>query len=226
MELLQKRKSPNFDHRPVDISVDMLVFHYTGMQTALLALDRMCDLNSEVSAHYMVDEDGSIWSLVEEADRAWHAGIAYWRGNTNINARSIGIEIVNPGHQFGYCVFSGAQMKSVTELALGVLSRNPIPPQNVVGHSDIAPTRKIDPGEFFDWELLAGLGIGLWPPKADYLEQNLNALTCALARIGYDVSNFPMALKAFQRHYRPKRVTGRIDPETSRLIIGLSQIIG
>ena len=223
---MKKRTSPNFDRRPVDVSIDMLVFHYTGMQTALLALDRMCNLASEVSAHYMVDEDGSIWSLVEEGERAWHAGVAYWRGNTDTNARSIGIEIVNPGHQFGYCAFSGAQMKSVTELALDVLSRNPIPPQNVVGHSDIAPTRKLDPGEFFDWEHLAGLGIGLWPSQADHLEQNLNALAYALTRIGYDASNFSMALKAFQRHYRPKRVTGRIDPETSRLIIGLSQIIG
>ena len=204
----------------------MLVFHYTGMQTASLALDRMCDRASEVSAHYMVDEDGSIWSLVEETERAWHAGEAFWRGNTNINARSIGIEMVNPGHQFGYCAFSKAQMKSVIGLALDILSRNSIPPQNVVGHSDIAPTRKIDPGELFDWEHLAGLGIGLWPSQANHLEQDVNALACALTRIGYDASNFAMALKAFQRHYRPKRVTGRIDPETSRLIIGLSQIIG
>jgi N-acetylmuramoyl-L-alanine amidase len=222
---LKKRTSPNFDHRPVDVSIDMLVFHYTGMQTALLALDRMCDPASEVSAHYMGDEDGSICSLVEEADRAWHAGVASWRGNTNINARSIGIEIVNPGHQFGYCAFSGAQMESVIELSLVVLSQNLISPQNVVGHSDIAPMRKIDPGEFFDWERLAGLGIGLWPSQADHLEQDLNALASALTRIGYDVSNFSMALKAFQRHYRPKRVTGRIDSETARLIIGLSQII-
>ena len=203
----------------------MLVFHYTGMQTASLALDRMCDLATEVSAHYMIDENGSIWSLVEEADRAWHAGVAYWRGETNINARSIGIEIVNPGHHFGYCAFPDVQMKSVIELSLDVLSRHPIPLQNVVGHSDIAPTRKIDPGEFFDWESLAGLGIGLWPSQADHLEQDLNALASALTRIGYDVSNFSMALKAFQRHYRPKRVTGRIDSETARLIIGLSQII-
>ena len=223
---MKKRTSPNFDHRPVDVTIDMLVFHYTGMPTASLALERMCDQASEVSAHYMVDEDGSIWTLVEEADRAWHAGVAYWRGNTNINARSIGIEIVNPGHQFGYCAFSGKQMKSVIDLALDVLSRNPIPMQNVVGHSDIAPTRKIDPGEFFDWERLAGLGIGLWPSQADHLEQDLNALAYALKRIGYDTSNFSMALKAFQRHYRPNRVTGRFDPETSRLIIGLSQIIG
>jgi len=113
----------------------------------------------------------------------------------------------------------------VIELSLDVLSRHPIPLQNVVGHSDIAPTRKIDPGEFFDWESLAGLGIGLWPSQADHLEQDLNALASALTRIGYDVSNFSMALKAFQRHYRPKRVTGRIDSETARLIIGLSQII-
>jgi N-acetylmuramoyl-L-alanine amidase len=222
---LKKRTSSNFDYRPVDVSIDMLVFHYTGMQTALSALDRMCDLEAEVSAHYMVDEDGSIWSLVEEVDRAWHAGVAYWRGNTNINARSIGIEIVNPGHQFGYCEFPEAQMQSVTELALDVLSRHPIPPQNVVGHSDIAPTRKTDPGEFFNWARLAELGIGLWPSQADHLEQDLNALATALTRIGYNVSNLSMALKAFQRHYRPKRVTGRIDSETARLIIGLSQII-
>ena len=222
---MKTRKSPNFDSRPIDVSIDTLVFHYTGMQSALLALDRMCDQSSEVSAHYMVDEDGSIWSLVEETDRAWHAGVAYWRGNTNINARSIGIEIANPGHQFGYCAFSDVQMESVIELTLDVLSRNPIPPQNVVGHSDIAPTRKIDPGELFDWERLARLNIGLWPSQADHLEQDLDALAYALKYIGYDASNFSMALKAFQRHYRPKRVTGRIDPETSRLIIGLNQII-
>ena len=222
---MKNRTSPNFDERPVDVPIDMLVFHYTGMQTAELALDRMCDPVAEVSAHYMIEEDGTTWSLVDESKRAWHAGVAHWRGSTNINARSVGIEIVNPGHEFGYCAFSEMQMKSVTELALDILSRHPIPPRNVVGHSDVAPTRKSDPGEFFDWQGLAEQGIGGWPSAADHLEQDLGALSEALTRIGYDVFDFPMALKAFQRHYRPARVTGRIDPETARLIIGLSSTL-
>ena len=225
-EALKIRRSPNFDERPDDVPVDMLVFHYTGMQSAELALDRMCDSVAEVSAHYLIEEDGSTWSMVDENKRAWHAGVAHWRGHTNINARSVGIEIVNPGHEFGYCDFPDVQMNSVIELALNVLSCHPIPVRNVVGHSDVAPTRKSDPGEYFDWERLGRLGIGLWPSAADHLEQDLCALSEALVRIGYDVTNFPMALKAFQRHYRPTRVTGRIDPETARLIIGLSSTLG
>ncbi len=222
---MNKRPSPNFDARPADVPVDMLVFHYTGMASAQVALERMCDPEAEVSAHYMVEEDGALWALVDEDQRAWHAGVAYWRGETNINARSIGIEIVNPGHEFGYCVFPDAQIRAVIELAKEILSRHTIPARNVVGHSDVAPTRKSDPGEFFDWPGLAAQGIGLWPEEADHLEQDASVLGQALTAIGYDTSDYAAALKAFQRHFRPKRVTGRIDAETARRIIGLQQLV-
>lgn len=223
---MENRHSPNFDDRPVDVPVDMLVFHYTGMISAEAALERLCDVEAEVSAHYMIEEDGAIWALVDEGQRAWHAGVAQWRGESNINARSIGIEIVNPGHEFGYCAFTHMQMQAVRALAKEILSRHAIPARNVVGHSDVAPTRKTDPGEFFDWQGLAAEGIGLWPIEADHLELDAGVLSAALAFIGYDTSDYAAALKAFQRHFRPERVTGRIDAETARRIIGLQQLIG
>lgn len=223
---MKTKPSPNFDLRPADIPIDVLVFHYTGMVSAQAALERMSDPEAEVSAHYMIEEDGTVWSLVEEESRAWHAGMAYWRGDTNINARSIGIELVNPGHEFGYAAFGFPQMESAIKLATEILSRHDIPARNVVGHSDVAPTRKSDPGEYFNWQVLASQGIGLWPQAADHLEMDRPALAEALTQIGYDVSDFPAALKAFQRHFRPSRVTGRVDAETARLIIGLTQMLG
>lgn len=222
---MRKQKSPNFDDRPAGLPIDMLVFHYTGMESAADAMARLCDVGSQVSAHYIVDEAGNLCQLVEEDKRAWHAGVASWRGETNINARSIGIELVNPGHEFGYTEFPEAQMESVIALAKGILDRHPIPPRNVVGHSDVAPLRKSDPGEKFDWQRLAALGIGLWPEEADHLEQSEAALGEALAAIGYELTSFPSTLKAFQRHFRPQRVTGRVDPETARRIIGLKEML-
>ena len=154
--------SPNFDSREGQ-EIDMLVLHYTGMKTAQEALDRLCDPAAKVSAHYVVDEDGTVYRLVAEENRAWHAGVSSWRGASNVNQRSIGIEIVNPGHEFGYRAFPKAQMETVAALCKGILSRHAIAARNVVAHSDIAPVRKEDPGELFDWKGLAELGIGLWP---------------------------------------------------------------
>lgn len=156
--------SPNFDSRDGQ-PVDMLVLHYTNMPTGKEALDRLCDPTAKVSAHYMVDEDGTVYRLVAEENRAWHAGVSYWRGNSNINQRSIGIEMANPGHTWGYRPFPPAQMESVIELCKGIVSRHAIPARNVVGHSDICPNRedKMDPGVLFDWKGLAEQGIGLWP---------------------------------------------------------------
>ncbi len=159
---ITQRPSPNFDSRDGQ-TIDMLVLHYTGMPTAREALDRLCDAQAKVSAHYVVDEDGTIYQLVAEENRAWHAGVSAWRGHSNINQRSIGIEIVNRGHEFGYHPFPVEQMKSVAALCKGVVSRHAIPKRNVVGHSDVAPTRKEDPGELFDWKMLATQKIGLWP---------------------------------------------------------------
>ncbi len=154
--------SPNFDSREGHV-VDMLVLHYTGMKTGDEAKSRLCDPAAKVSAHYMVEEDGTVFRLIDEQCRAWHAGLSSWRGHTNINQRSIGIEIVNPGHEFGYRPFPKAQMEAVAALCRDILSRHPIPKRNVVAHSDIAPLRKEDPGELFDWEFLAKRDVGLWP---------------------------------------------------------------
>jgi N-acetylmuramoyl-L-alanine amidase len=159
-----------------------------------------------------VDEDGTIYALVEEQDRAWHAGVSFWRGTTGLNDRSIGIEIVNPGHEFGYRPFPPAQMQAVRALCLGILARWPIPARNVVGHSDIAPDRKQDPGELFDWRGLAQAGIGLWTdalvPPGD--------LAADLAAIGYDIGLAQTdVITAFQRHFLPDHVTGVADAQTA-----------
>ena len=203
----------------------MLIFHYTGMASATEALERLCDKEAKVSAHYLIEEDGAVHQLVDEQRRAWHAGVSFWRGETDINGCSIGIEMVNPGHEFGYRPFPDQQMSAAVELAGDILGRHPIALRNVVGHSDVAPTRKTDPGEFFDWKGLAGRGIGLWPGEADILEMDPDRLSQMLADYGYDTIDFAAALKAFQRHFRPQRVTGRIDPETARRVAGLAAMI-
>ncbi len=224
---MKLRASPNFNERPSDI-IDTLVLHYTGMKTAQAALDRLCDPGAEVSAHYVVEEDGTIWNLVPEALRAWHAGDSFWRGRRGLNDVSIGIEIVNPGHEFGYRPFPLLQMVAVTDLCLEIMSRHPISPRNVVGHSDIAPSRKQDPGEKFDWEGLAQNGVGLWPMVPDrgithVLRDagSLRDVRTALARIGYDVAPeggidpaLSAVLRAFQRHWRPEAVNGQADVGT------------
>jgi N-acetylmuramoyl-L-alanine amidase len=203
-------RSANFDARPSE--VDMLVLHYTGMPSAAAALARLCDPGAKVSAHYLVDEGGTVQALVAEQNRAWHAGVSFWRGATGLNDRSIGIEIVNPGHEFGYRPFPPAQMQAVRELCQGILARWPIPARNVVAHSDIAPNRKQDPGELFDWRGLAEAGIGLWTdglvPPGD--------MAADLAAIGYDMSLAETdVITAFQRHFLPDHVTGAADPKTA-----------
>ena len=148
------RPSPNFGPRAPDKPIDILLIHYTGMESAEAALDRLCDPAAQVSAHYLIEEDGTIWSLVDEQHRAWHAGIAYWAGETDINSRSIGIELVNPGHELGYRPFPMPQMEALAGLAREILARHTIPNHRVLGHSDVAPERKCDPGELFDWAWL------------------------------------------------------------------------
>ncbi len=154
--------SPNHNDRG-DAAIDMLVLHYTGMKTAKAALERLCDPAAKVSAHYTVDEDGTVYVHVPEARRAWHSGISSWAGAADINSRSIGIELVNPGHEFGYRDFPYGQIQALITLCHGILLRHPIPSARVLGHSDVAPARKEDPGERFPWKQLATAGIGLWP---------------------------------------------------------------
>lgn len=216
--------SPNFDARSDDVPIDMLVLHYTGMETAEAARARLCDPEAAVSAHYLIDEDGAVTRLVEEAHRAWHAGLSYWRGHTGINARSIGIELVNPGHEFGYRPFPEAQMAALTDLALDIVGRHAIPARNVVGHSDVAPRRKMDPGELFDWQGLAAAGVGLWPAESDDCLMDPDIIRDMLADYGYETENRFNTLQAFQRHFRPARVNGRIDFETARLLKGLLEM--
>ena len=212
-----ERPSPNCGPRPEGIPVDMLVLHYTGMASAEEALAHMCEAAAKVSAHYCIDEDGTITRLVPEDKQAWHAGVSYWRGETDINARSIGIELVNPGHEFGYRPFPEVQITALTLIASAILRRHPIPPRNVVGHSDIAPSRKMDPGELFDWQRLARIGIGLWPEPASARPEDVPMM---LAAYGYRADE-EGAVAAFQRHYRPSRVDGIVDNETGDLLAGL-----
>ena len=209
-----ERPSPNFDDRPADTPVDMVVLHYTGMESAEAALERLCDPKARVSAHYVIDEDGTVISLVAEDKRAWHAGESFWRGETDINGRSVGIELVNPGHEFGYRDFPDPQMAALVHLAKEIQTRHSIPPRNVVGHSDISPRRKVDPGELFDWEWLEGMGVGLWPKIPGTFEESVPSAEAMLAEYGYDTAHDVAAIAAFQRHFRPETVDGSADPET------------
>ncbi len=224
-----RHPSSNHDPRPAGTAIDMLVLHYTGMPTKAAALDRLCDPTAKVSAHYLIDEAGTTYLLVDEWQRAWHAGVSYWRGNRDINSRSIGIELVNRGHQYGYHPFPAAQMAALAALAQGILSRHRIPPRNVVGHSDIAPTRKQDPGELFDWPALARCGVGIWPdPAAGETMADTDAGTL-LGRWGYDVADTAAladALVAFQRHFRPSCCDGECDAETLTNLRCLLRMVG
>jgi N-acetylmuramoyl-L-alanine amidase len=218
--------SSNHDKRPTGTSVDMLVLHYTGMPSVEEALARLCDPAAKVSAHYLIDEDGTVVALVDEARRAWHAGVAYWRGARDVNARSIGVELVNPGHEFGYRPFPEAQMAALEGLAQGILARHPIPARNVVGHSDVAPARKQDPGELFDWRRLAAAGIGLWPENVVPHTVGQDAVAAMLAEYGYDVADVPAAIAAFQRRFRPERIDGAADADTVGRVAALLRLVG
>lgn len=216
--------SPNFDERGLATPVDILVMHYTGMETGAAAIARLTDAAAKVSSHYTVDEDGTIYAHVPEDCRAWHAGKSYWAGATDINARSIGIEIVNPGHEFGYRSFPDAQIEAVMELSLDIRSRHAIPPERVLGHSDVAPARKQDPGELFPWAKLAKAGIGLWPHAhgaavGATFEQNLRRFGYGL-RPDVDVS-FEDVVTAFQRHFRQDTINGIADAECETILAAL-----
>ena len=224
--------SPNHGPRPSGSAIDMLILHYTGMPDAAGALERLCDPETRVSAHYLVDRDGTVTALVPEERRAWHAGVASWRGATDINDRSIGIELVNPGHQWGYLPFPPEQMSVLAELCRGIISRYAIDPGRILGHSDVAPARKSDPGELFDWRGLARAGIGWWPDPVpvprDWRPLPLAGLRAALRLIGYDCPDDGgretdrAVVRAFQCHWLPDRLSGRIDRDTAHRIVQLA----
>ena len=213
--------SPNFNDRLLPIT--MVVLHYTGMRTAGEALARLCDPSSQVSAHYLIDEDGTVTCLVPEDKRAWHAGKSYWRGESDINSASIGIELVNPGHEFGYRPFPEPQMDALLPLLADMMDRHDIPRANVVGHSDVAPARKVDPGEYFDWARLGELGLALEIPKAkmNLFYDNPGAFYLGLERFGYDIIDGRAAVAAFQRRWRPEYIDGEIDGEIGGILFEL-----
>lgn len=225
------RPSPSFGERRDGKSADILLLHYTGMETGRCAEDRLCDPQSEVSCHYLVHEDGRIVQMVAEQRRAWHAGRSFWKGETDINSRSVGIEIVNGGHDFGLPPFPDRQIDAVIELARDIVTRHAIVPERVLAHSDVAPGRKLDPGELFPWARLAEEGIGHWVDPSPLgggrffargdSGQPVEALQSMLALYGYraaitgDFDDDTAAdVAAFQRHFRPQRVDGVADIST------------
>lgn len=213
--------SPNWDERMLPVT--MVVLHYTGMQTAGDALARMCDAKAKVSAHYMIDEDGTVTRMVPEDKRAWHAGKSYWRGITDVNSASVGIELVNPGHEWGYRPFTDAQMEALVPLLAAIVQRHKIPIANVVGHSEIAPARKDDPGELFEWEMLARYKLALATPKPriSLIYDEPSAFFLALERWGYDIADGRAAVRAFQRRWRPRIIDGEVDGEIGALLFEL-----
>jgi N-acetylmuramoyl-L-alanine amidase len=235
--------SPNVEPRRDGRAADMLLLHYTGMDSSDAAIDWLTREESKVSCHYLIDEDGRIAQMVPEEMRAWHAGQSLWAGETDLNSRSIGIEIHNPGHDLDYRDFPDAQMRAVEALCLDILSRNPIRPERVLAHSDIAPGRKRDPGEKFDWERLAKAGIGLWVPPTPASDEpglGLGDEGDAVARLQQDLAAFGYGVEvtgtfgrgtesiveAFQRHFRPERIDGRADAstrDTLRRLLGAMQ---
>lgn len=205
--VLQERPSPNFDERAGEGHVGYIILHYTGMKTAEEAIARLTDPAAKVSAHYTIDEDGTVYHHVDESKRAWHAGASFWQDQSDLNSLSIGIEIVNPGHEWGYRTFPDMQIAAVIELCKQIMQRHDIEPENILGHSDIAPSRKEDPGELFPWQHLAANGIGIWPSASD--EDAVKAagliMERALHDFGYDPRvKFRDKLVAFQRHFVPE----------------------
>ena len=223
--------SPNVETRAIGKPVDMLVLHYTGMADAERACDWLCNSTAKVSCHYLVDMEGRITQMVDEDLRAWHAGVSSWAGEIDVNSRSIGIEIHNPGHAAGYPDFPPGQMAVVAQLCRDIVQRHKIAPRRVLAHSDVAPGRKIDPGEKFDWAFLAECGVGHWLSPAPIVDgrvlqtgdtgEAVSELQQLLKQYGYNIENTGfyndrtrVVLAAFQRHFRPAKVDGVADLST------------
>lgn len=214
--------SPNCNDRQLPIT--MLVIHYTEMKPVVTALDRLTDADAGVSAHYLISEEGEVMQLVSEAKRAWHAGASYWRGTKDVNSASIGIELDHPGHDpanGGYRGFKEAQFEALVPLVARIVKDYDIARANVVGHSDVAPMRKVDPGELFPWERLSEYGLCLPTPssftQADPFD-NDGAFLLALERFGYDITEGIKAIEAFERRWRPERIEGKPDAQLGAIL--------
>ena len=211
---ISERPSPNFGERAGGLSPSLVVLHYTAMDSAEAALERLCDKTAEVSTHYLISRDGEIFRLVKESMRAWHAGAGFWAGKDDVNSRSIGIELDNDGQS----AFPAKQMAALDALLGEVMARHEIEPKGVIGHSDMAPTRKIDPGRLFDWQRLAAEGLAVWPDPALPGEYLRNA-----AAIGNPESYGEAAVhEAFRQRFRPS-ATGPMDPADQALMAGLAK---
>ena len=211
--------SPHFNERKLPI--DSIILHYTDMPSTDEVLRWFTNPHSNVSAHYLIDEEGQIYHLIEEDKRAWHAGESYWQGCTDLNSCSIGIELSNPGHSYGYRPFPEAQIEGLLKLSKEIQIRWGIPRSHILGHSDIAPRRKQDPGHLFPWERLAIEGLGLWPSPSSRKFLQKFPLDDALHKIGYEILSLSHALTAFQRHFQPHKWDGEADEQTYALIDGL-----
>jgi N-acetylmuramoyl-L-alanine amidase len=237
------RVSPNFGPRRETLRPDMIVLHYTGMATGESAEAWLCDPASEVSSHYLVHEDGRVVQMVRESDRAWHAGKSSWFGHTDINSCSVGIEIVNPGHSLGYRTFPKRQIDAVIDLCSGIIGRHAIPARRVLAHSDVAPGRKIDPGEKFPWKALFSAGVGYLVPavpikpgavlQAGDAGADVETLQSMLALYGYGVEisgvydrQTAIVVAAFQRHFRRRLIDGMADGSTIRTLQKLVASVG
>lgn len=221
-ELVHREElSPNCDARTLPVT--MAVIHYTEMQSAEDAIARLRDPEAKVSAHYLISREGEVTRLVPEDLRAWHAGVSYWRGIRDVNSASVGIELDHPGHRYGYVPFPDAQFEALVPLLARIVKTHGIPRANVVGHSDVAPQRKIDPGELFPWERLAEYGLCLPSPGIELGDpfDNDGAFYLALERFGYDITDGHKAVEAFQRRWRPRRIDGAIDGEIRAILFQL-----
>lgn len=243
--MIFKYRSPNFNDRTD--KVKYLILHYTGMATGQAAIDRLCDEKYQVSAHYVIDDEGQVYALVDEEKRAWHAGASLFEGHEDLNDLSVGIELVNKGHSYeafgvhpaysgDYTAFPEPQMQSLISLSLAIIKRHDIKACHVIGHSDVAPLRKIDPGEKLDWQRLAKEGIGFWgaadqvQAETIYLNPEITNVSPKiikekLADFGYgyldDVDQMQKSISAFQRHYRPSNFEGKMDDETFNVLENL-----
>jgi len=236
------RPAINFEPRRCGLRPTILLLHYTGMASAEKAAEWLCTAESRVSCHYLIDEAGRITQMVSEEMRAWHAGESCWAGETDINSASIGIEIHNPGHGLAYTTFPEPQMQAVEALSLDITARHRIRPERVLAHSDVAPSRKRDPGEKFDWARLGGAGVGLWREPA-MIEgdagfgrgdegEDVARLQQAFASYGYQIEAngcfdeaTEFVVTAFQRHFRPALVSGRADHSTIKTLNRLLEAV-
>lgn len=225
-----RRPSPNFNARAANVTLAYVVLHYTDMTDTETALRRLCDPQAEVSAHYVIDRDGRVYHLVDEAMRAWHAGRSFWRGLRDMNSASIGIELCNPGATYGYTPFPDAQIAALEPLLRAIIARHDMDARRcLLGHSDIAPARKQDPGHLFPWQRLAEKGYGLWPqPTAEDAligsEAQAEALSL-LSAIGYDIEDLGKTLTAFQRRFSPTALSGVADARTLTLLRAVARVL-